>query len=52
MKKLIFLLVVVFILGGAFSSCNQKMTPLDKRKQKLEKKKKKNPFDCPKIDCD
>ena len=52
MRKFIFLLVVVFSLGGVVTSCNKNMSPVDKRKKKLEKKKKKNPFDCPKIDCD
>lgn len=51
MKNIIFVLVVTLTLGG-FSSCHKNMSAVDKRKRKLEQKKKRNPFDCPKIDCD
>lgn len=51
MKNIIYLLVITFLLNGTLS-CNKGLSPVDKRKKQLEKKKKKNPFDCPKIDCD
>ena len=35
----------------SLSSCNNKLSASDKRKKQLEKKKRKNPDDCPKIDC-
>lgn len=42
------ILIVSFI---CFTACNPKMSTVDKRKKQLEKKKRKHPDDCPKIDC-
>jgi hypothetical protein len=46
-------LVTASLIGLLFCSggCNNNMTAVQKRQQKLEKKKRHNPNDCPKLDC-
>ena len=46
---------ILLILCSSFlisiSSCSANKSAVDKRKHKLEKKKRRNPDDCPKLDC-
>lgn len=42
---------IILLLIVSFTSCNKDITSVDKRKQKLERKKKLHPNDCPKLDC-
>lgn len=50
-NKSIFLLSVALLLSVGLASCQKNMGSLEKRKHKLEKKKKRNPDDCPQLDC-
>lgn len=47
-KTIIYFSLIVLTLGF---SCGTQKSAVEKRKQKLEKKKKRNPNDCPKVDC-
>ena len=49
MIRLIYVLAIVLLLP--LVSCNGSLSTVDKRKQKLERKKRRHPHDCPKIDC-
>lgn len=51
MRKYLISLLVVAIGLGSLPSCNNNLNSVDSRKKKLEKKKRKNPDDCPKLDC-
>jgi len=50
-KLLVKIIVFVFLSVGFMSACKSKKSSVDKRIQFLEKKKKRNPNDCPKVDC-
>ena len=51
MRKFFISAIIISIGLGSFTSCNHDLNSVDKRKKKLEKKKRKNPDDCPKLDC-
>ena len=51
MNRIILFTTVILILSGGVESCKNDLNPVDKRKRQLEKKKKKDPSDCPKVDC-
>lgn len=44
-------LFLILVLGFVIQSCHPKASAVDERKRKLEKKKKHDPTDCPKLDC-
>lgn len=50
-KLLAKIVLFVFMSVGFLSACKSKKSSVDKRIQFLEKKKKRNPGDCPKVDC-
>ena len=41
----------MFVLGFFLLGCTSQQSAVDQRMKKLEKKKKRNPSDCPKVDC-
>lgn len=47
--KLVVFVIAVMVIADA---CAPKMSSVDKRKKELAKKKRKDPNDCPKLDCD
>ena len=52
LKKIIYFTFLVFVIGGVLTSCAP--TTKNKTQQRVEKQKKrqkKNPNDCPQIDC-
>ena len=49
MKKVSYILIIALLLP--FISCKDRGSNVDRRKKKLERKKRRNPADCPKIDC-
>ncbi len=44
-------LLIVFLISSIVYSCAANINTVDSRKKKLEQKKKRNPNDCPKLDC-
>ena len=52
LKKIIYFQLLIFVIGGIFTSCaTSTKTKTQQRVEKQKKRQKKNPNDCPQIDC-
>ncbi len=52
MRRVIIILSIIVIGVNIASSCNPKHMTQEQRKKKQARRRKHNPDDCPKIDCD
>ena len=52
MKRISILFLLAFVGQLSFTACTPKLSNVDKRKKQLSKKKRRDPNDCPKLDCD